>query len=98
MIKVVCDVCGAEEATGALSADWRTVSSTVEAWAEAPVDRHDPAHLCSATCIARWAENHGANPRASEKTKPERGMADQMKRAMKRQVDLRTLEESDPAG
>ena len=97
MIKVVCDVCGAEEATSALSADWRTVSSTVEAWDETTADLHDPAHLCSATCIARWAENHGAEPPASEKPRPERGMADQMKRAMKRQVDLRTLEESDPA-
>lgn len=97
MIKVVCDVCGAEEATTALSVDWRTVSSTQEAWTDAPLDIHDPAHLCSATCVARWAESHGAKPRPSERAKPERGMADQMKRAMKRQIDLRTLGESRPA-
>ena len=97
MIKVVCDVCGAEGATTALSADWRTVSSTQDAWTDVPADTHDPAHMCSATCVARWAEGHGAKSRPTEKAKPERGMADHMRRAMKRQVDLRTLEEPDPA-
>ena len=97
MIKVVCDVCNAEEATTALSADWRTVSSTLNALADASTDSHDPVHLCSVTCVARWAESHGATPRPIERTKSERGMADQMKRAMKRQVDLRTLEETEPS-
>lgn len=97
MIKIVCDVCSAEEATTALTADWRTVSSTLEAWTDPSTEIHDPVHLCSATCVARWAEGHGAKPHPSDKATSERGMADQMKRAMKRQIDLRTLEEAEPA-
>jgi hypothetical protein len=98
LIKVVCDVCSTEEATTALTADWRTVSSTLEAWVDVLTETHDPVHLCSATCVARWAEGHGAKPRQTDRVKSERGLADQMKRAMKRQIDLRTLEESEPVG
>ncbi len=96
MIKISCDVCGAEEATTALSADWRTVSSTLGGWPGVSEVIHDPVHLCSATCVARWAESHGATARPRG-AKPERGMADQLKRAMKRQIDLRNLEEPEHA-
>lgn len=96
MIKVVCDVCGAEEATSALTAEWRTIRSATAEWSGED-DAHGPAQLCSVTCVARWAEAHGAAAPTTASQKAERRMSDDLKRAMKRQVDLRTLEDTKPA-
>ena len=96
MIKVVCDVCGAEEATSALSAEWRTIASAAAEWS-GDADAHAPAQLCSVTCVARWAEAHGAAAPSTASKKTERRMSDDLKRAMKRQVDLRALEDANPA-
>lgn len=98
MIKIVCDVCGTEEAATALSPEWRTVSSISKPQAETSEDSDDSVQLCSATCVARWAGDHGAESRPSDRARDERGMADQMKRAMKRQIDLRLLDESEHVG
>lgn len=93
MIKVVCEICRAEEVTTVLSDDWRTVVSTQDAWVDPPRETHNPAHLCSTTCMARWAEAHGAKPRLLEGGPVDKGMADHLLRARNRQIDLRTLEE-----
>ena len=91
MIKVVCDVCGVEEGASTINMEWRTLLPTA-LFGTDHGDPTDSTHLCSPTCVARWAQARGATPdRAAMLNAGKIRVSEQVKHANKHQVDLRNL-------